>query len=234
MPNKLEKLIKLAYKKWRLLHNRKFTVHPDEEELACFAEGRLSLAESQSLKAHLLSCEDCAEIFATQARLKSTGNLALPAELIARIKKFVEQEASDSLLEIILRLKDKAFELIKVSGDVLVGQELVPAPVLRSRQIKDFKDEITVLKDFKDIRVEIKIENKPDQIFNLIVTVREKQASKPVKDTRITLIKDDVELESYLNDSGRVIFEHVLPGKYIIQISTAEAKIAHILLDIKT
>jgi hypothetical protein len=234
MPNKLEKLVKLVYKKWRSSHAQKFHTHPDEEEFACFIEGKLSPAESQSLKAHLISCEDCAQAFAIQARLKSTDNLELPPELIARIKKIVEQETLPSLLEIILRFKDGFFELVKTSGDVLVGQELVPAPVLRSRQIKDFKDEITVLKDFQDIRVEIKIENKPGQTFNLIVMVKEKQTSKAITDLRITLIKDDLELESYYSDSGRVTFEHVLLGKYVVQISTAEAKIAHILLDIKT
>ena len=234
MPNKLEELVKLVYKKWKSSHTRKFHTHPDEEEFACFIESKLSPAESQSVKAHLISCQDCARAFAIQARLKSTDNLALPPELVASIKKIVDQEALSSLLEIILRFKDRVFELLKTSGDVLVGQELVPAPVLRSRQIKDFKDEITILKDFQDIRVEIKIENKPAQAFSLIVTVKEKQTSKAIKDLRITLIKDDLELESYLSDSGRVTFEHVLLGKYVVQISTAEAKIAHILLDIKT
>ena len=234
MPNKLEKLVKLVYKKWKSSHAQKFHTHPDEEEFACFIEGKLSPAESQSLKAHLVSCEPCAGAFAIQARLKSMDNLEVPEEIIASVKKLIDYPAVSPLLEIILRFKDRAFELLQSSGDVLVGQELVPAPVLRSRQIKDFKDEITVLKDFQNIRVEIKIENKPGQTFNLIVTVKEKQTSKAIKDLRITLIKDDLELESYYSDSGRVTFEHVLLGKYVVQISTVEAKIAHILLDIKT
>ena len=234
MQNKLEKLVKFAYKKWRSSHVQKFSRHPDEEEFVCFIEGKLSAAESQNLKAHLISCEPCSQAFAIQARLKSTENLAVPEEIIASVKKLIDYPGVSLLLEIILRFKDRAFELLKTSGDVLVGQELVPAPLLRSRQIKDFKDEITILKDFKDIRVEIKIENKPAQTFNLIVTVKEKQTSKTIKDLRITLIKDDLELESYYSDSGRVTFEHVLLGKYVVQISTVEAKIAHILLDIKT
>jgi hypothetical protein len=233
MTNKWDKLLKLVYKKWKLTHRQKFQEHPDEEEMACFIEGRLAPPESQSLKAHLISCEPCAQAFAIQARLKSTDNLEVPEELIAQVKKIIAPQDALSVFEIILKIKDRIFEVLKTSGDVLVGQELVPAPVLRSRKIKDFKDEITILKDFQDIRVEIKIENKPGQDFTLIVTVKEKQTSRVIKDLRITLIKDNLELESYLSESGRVIFEHVLLGKYIIQMSTPESKIAQILLDIR-
>ncbi len=234
MPEKLDKLVKLAYKKWKSSQARRFQEHPDEEELACFSEGRLSSAEAQKVRAHLLSCGLCAQVFAIQVKLKSTGNLIVPPELISRVKKIIEAQEPSSLLEIILRFKTGFFELVKTTGDVLVGQELVPAPVLRSRSINDFKDEITVLKDFQDMRVEIKIENKPGQTFNLVVMVREKPTSKIIKDMRVTLLKDDLELESYLSDSGRVTFEHILLGKYVIQIITAKSGIAKVLLDIKT
>ncbi|MDD5155489.1 MAG: hypothetical protein PHF11_03275 [Candidatus Omnitrophica bacterium] len=233
MSDKFEKLTGVVYKKWKSSHRRKFYEHPDEEEFACFIEGRLSPAESLQMKEHLISCPHCAEVFAVQSRIKSTGNLAVPAELIARIKEATGKQVLTPALEIILRFKERVFELIKASGDVLVGQELVPAPVLRSRRIKDFKDEITVLKDFQDIRVEIKIENKGAGAFDLSVTVKEKQSSRPLKDLRIALTKNDLELESYHSDLGRVTFEHVLLGRYIIQIYSAESTIAHILLDIK-
>jgi hypothetical protein len=234
MPNKPENLVRLVYKKWKSSRAQKLPTHPDEEDFACFIEGKLLPSESQSLKAHLVSCQRCAGVFAIQARIKATDNLEVPPELISSVKEIIGQEAPPPLLEIILKFKDRAFELLKTSGDVLLDQEVVPTPLLRSRRIKDFKDEITVLKDFKDIRVEIKIENKPAQTFNLVVAVKEKQTLRPVKDIRISLIKDDLELESYYSDLGRVTFEHVLLGKYAVQISTAEAKIAHISLDIKT
>jgi hypothetical protein len=40
-------------------------------------------------------------------------------------------------------------------------------------------------------------------------------------------------MESSLSDSGKVIFEHVLLGKYTVEISTLDKKLAGILLDIK-
>jgi hypothetical protein len=92
---------------------------------------------------------------------------------------------------------------------------------------------VTILKDFKDIRVEVKLENKGGQAFDLTVLVKDKQTHCVIKDLRVTLLKDDLELESYLTDSKKVIFEHVLAGRYTVEISNIETKIASIVLDIK-
>jgi hypothetical protein len=130
-------------------------------------------------------------------------------------------------------LKDKALEILETTGDVLVGQEFVPHPVLRSRKIKEFKDEVTILKDFKEIRVEVKIENKENRGFDLVIFVKDKLSNRIIKDLRVTLIKDDLELESYLSNYDKVVFEHILAGKYIIEISNIEDKVASILLDVR-
>lgn len=234
MQDKLERLIKMVYKKWKSDSIQAHQLHPDEETLVCFLEGRLTERENDQIKSHLISCDDCAERVALQISLKEIEAKELPQELLPRIKDLVRPLEFPSMLEIILRLKEKVLEILHTTGDVLVGQELVPAPVLRSRQIKDFKDEVNILKDIQDIRVEIKIENKGGQAFNLIIKVRQKQTQEIIKDLRVTLLKDDLELESYLADSGTVTFEHVLLGKYKVEISTLENKLASILLDIKT
>lgn len=234
MQNKLENLIKAVYKRWKA-DNLKVAAgpHPDEQDLACFLENRLSAEETECLKAHLINCESCAEIITAQLKLKPLSIKEIPQELLKRLKDLVKQEEKVSLLEIFLRLKEKAVEILNTTGDVLVGQELLPAPVLRSRRIEDFKDEVTILKDFKDIRVEVKLENKNGRVFDLAVVVKEKASQKTMKDLRVTLIKDDVELESYISDTGKVSFEHILLGKYTVEISTLETKLASILLDVK-
>jgi len=233
MPNKLEQLIKVVYKKYKHDHRLTDQLHPDEETWACFLEGRLTQEENERIKTHLISCDTCAEVFVTQVRLRPQPVKGLPKELLERVKNLVASEDKISVIEIVLMLKEKALEILSTTGDILVGQEFVPAPVLRSRQIKEFKDEITILKDFKDIRVEVKIENKQAQAFDLIVFVKDKQTHRVIKDLRVTLLKDDLELESYLTTCDKVIFEHALAGKYIVEISNIENKIASILLDIR-
>lgn len=233
MQNKLDKLIKIVYKKWKSDQPTASGPHPDEETLACFIEGRLPSEESDRLIAHLINCNNCLEALTVQAKLKSSEEKEVPPEIVERMKNLVMYSDKTSILEIVLILKEKALEILNTTGDILVGQELVPASVLRSRKVKDFKDEVTILKDFKDIRVEVKIENKGGQIFDLTIIAKEKQTQKLIKDLRVTLIKDDLELDSYLTDTGVVTFEHVLLGKYTVEISSLEDKVASILLDIK-
>ncbi|MDD5653609.1 MAG: hypothetical protein PHT31_05585, partial [Candidatus Omnitrophica bacterium] len=181
-----------------------------------------------------LSCESCAEALAMQLKLQESSAEDIPEDLLAKVKKLLPTEGKAQLLEILLRLKQGIFELLHTSGDVLVGQELVPAALLRSRKIEKFRDEITILKDFSDLRAEIKIENKPDNYFDLTVIVKDKLTAEVLKDIRISLMRGDLELASYLSESGKVIFEHIQPGKYTIELFDIEKKLAGILLDIET
>ncbi|MBM3245795.1 MAG: hypothetical protein FJZ13_00490 [Candidatus Omnitrophica bacterium] len=233
MADSFEKLIQSAYGKWKAAQKRPQEAHPDEESMACFLENRLPAPEAERIKAHLVACDSCAELLELQLKVKISSEKQVPEAALAHAKNLVGAPDKASILEIFLRAKGKTLELLQASGDVLLGQELVPAPALRSRQIKDFKDEVTILKDFQDIRVEAKIDNKAGQAFSLTVAVKEKSTQRILKDLRVTLIKDNLELESYLTDSGRVTFEHILLGNYTVEISTLEARLASILLEIK-
>lgn len=233
MSDNTDKVIKKVYKEWKdggLGHQEP---HPDEEALALFFAGNLSSEENETVKKHLISCETCSEAFSIQFRLKEGEEKLPPQELVKQLKNLVTEQPQASFLEILLRIKDKALEIINTTGDVLVGQEFMPAAALRSREIKDFKDEITILKDFKDIRLEVKIENKQGGCFKLSVLAREKKTQAVIKNLRFTLFKDDCELESYLNDSGKVIFENLALGKYTVEITDIKDKLASVLLDIK-
>jgi len=230
MADKLEQLIGLVYKNWKAGELRKFTVHPDEEEMAALVEGKLSEQESEGVKSHVIQCDACGYLLALRAQLATGEDREVPEQLIVELKSHIARMLQPSILEIALKLKEKALELLHTTGDVLMGQELVPAPVLRSRQIKDFKDEITILKDFTRLLVEIKIENKQGKDFTVTVTAREKKTSQVIKDLRATLIKEDVELESYVSEAGRVVFEHVVLGNYTIELLNIDGESARILL----
>lgn len=234
MNNKIEGLIKAVYRRWKAGQSHLAGEHPDEETIASFLEDKLPEEEANQLKFHLVSCQDCSEALAIHLQVLKRREGAKPAEdLLAQVKALAKQ-VSGGILEIILKLKEKALEIISTSGDVLVGQELVPAPVLRSRKIRDFKDEVTILKDFQDIRIEAKIENKQGRSFNLTVLAKEKSTSRILKDLRITLIKEGTELASYVADLGAVTFENVLLGRYSVEIAGLDKKLATVLLEIKS
>jgi hypothetical protein len=235
MQEKMEKLIRVVYRKWKTGQPVALREHPDEESLVCLAEGKLSAREAEGVKSHLVICDSCSRNFSTYAKLRflPEGQLEVPAELTERLKDLLSQSLGNPVLEIFLRFKEKILELVSTTGDVLVGQELVPAPLLRARKIRNFKDEINIFKDFEGIRVEIRIEKKTTGDFNLAVLAREKQSQRVLRDVRITLIKDGLELESCLSDSGGVTFENILLGKYRIEISDIEKRLASIILDVR-
>lgn len=223
----------MVYKRWKISQDKPVDPHPDEETLVCFLEDRLSKEENQQVKAHLVKCDQCAESLALNLKIQIKEDAGVPVELVSFVKNMPGEASELFVLEIALKFKEKLLELIHTTGDTLVGQELIPAPLLRSRSIKNFKDEIIIFKDFKNIRVEVKIENKDGRFFDLTVVVRHRQTQKVIKDLRVTLAKDELELESYLSDSGMVVFEHVLLGKYSVEISSLKERLASILIDIK-
>jgi len=233
MSEDLEKIIRRVYREWKAAQSETGGLHPDEETFVSFLEKRLSAEENERMKNHITTCQRCADILSLQIRSKGLEEKEVPAQLLEKTKKMVSEMLTSYILEIILKLKEKTLEIINTTGDVLLGQELVPAAVLRSRQIKDFKDAVNILKDFKDILVEVKIESKDGNTFNLTVIVKEKVTQNIIKDMRVTLLKDNLELESYLSESGKVTFEHVLLGKYTLELSTAKDKLATVILDIK-
>ena len=235
MTNQFEHVAKIIYQEWKTANNH-FTGqdHPDAESLACFLEDKLAQADRDLIQGHLLKCDICAEYLSTQLKIQPHLSLDVPTLLLEKIKKLVGQEAGENLLEIFLKLKEKALEIIQTTGDVLLGQELVPAPVLRSRKINEFKEEVSILKDLQQIRVLAKIQNKSTKSFNLTITVKDKQSQKIHKNLRVTLIKDGIELESYItNSAGSSFFENILPGDYIVEVSRQGQREAVIDLKIK-
>lgn len=230
---KIEKIIKALYKRYKSLILRKEETHPDEEMMACYIEGFLGTQEVEYIKQHLLYCDKCAENFAAHASIEFNQNMEVPAGLMDNIKNQVGQEGKTSVLEILYRIKGSIIELLNTNGAVLVEQELIPAPLLRSRQIKDFNDEVTILKDFAQMKAEIKIEKKEPSLLNFSVTIKERLNSRVINDLRVTLLKGDIELESYITDSGKVMFEHLPLGDYSIEISDVQHKLISILLNIK-
>ncbi|TRZ95218.1 hypothetical protein D4R78_04310 [bacterium] len=234
MSIKMDNLIKMLYREWKNAFSQTSIDHPQDETIVAFLNGSLPEADAERLKGHLIGCRSCAEAVEVQLRLSRETDLIkpVPEELKSWAKNLVAAQ-NNTALEIVLKLKGKIWEVLGTNGDILLGQELVPALVLRSRKRENFKDEVTILKDFKDIRVEIKIENSSEGIFDLIVMARDKHTQRSIKDLRFSLIKDELELESYSADSGKIIFEHVLLGSYRVDITNLNDKLASILIDIK-
>jgi len=228
-----EKIIRIIYRERKSAGLLVEGEHPLEESLIGFFDDKLAPAERDIIQEHLLKCDICAEYLSTQIKIEPHLSREVPAALLEKVRKMISSDVKDNIFEIFLKIKEKTLEIIQTSGDVLVGQELVPAPVLRSRQINEFKEEVSILKDLQEVRVLAKIESKGGKIFNLAINIKDKQGKIVDKVLRITLIKDEVELESYVSDTGSSVFENIPPGNYAVEIIQENQLVAVIDLKVK-
>ncbi len=231
MKSDLENLIKQAFKEWKSKNLNLTGSHPDEEDIVSFVEGKLPNSRKEEVKQHIIHCQDCANLLAILLALPTEEYEPSPV-LVSKVKEALGVIKIPQT-EIFLKVKEKAFELLRASGDILIGQELIPAAVLRSRNLDELKDEVVMLKDFERLRLKIRIENKLKKYFNVNIELTDKLSKSANRDLRISLFKEEVELESYLNDSGSVTFEHIPLGSYKVIVSDLEKVIASVFIEVK-
>lgn len=231
MGYKIEEIIKAIYQRFHRISAGNTSDCPDEETIVCFCEGRLSKEAAQNFKKHILKCERCAQIV-TLYQLDIDPKKAVPDFLLKEAKNLLNKPLVD-LLEIKIAIKKKFIELINSTGDVVLNNEIFPMPVLRSRKIKNLREEIEIVKEFKDLKINVNIEQKHGFQVKVIIKICDKNTSLPIENLRISLMKDNIELESYLIDSGSVIFDKVTSGNYNLRIFQNHDLIGLINLNIK-
>ncbi len=205
--------------------------HPGEEELAGLRGNTLAAAEKEAVIAHLLACARCAERFALALESESLA-APVPRDLLRKALRTLKPQDSLGILEIVLEIKGRMMELVRSSGDVVFGQELIPAPVLRARRLSDFTDEVVILRDFERVRVEVKVENKGGRFCAMAVQVSDKRSGSLLKDVRVSLLREETELESYAGQAGRVVFEHVDFGTYRLVVTALGEAVAAVRIEL--
>jgi hypothetical protein len=231
MRGKTRAFIKSVYRMWKTSSFDPVQAHPDAALVVCFLEGRLSQQESREFKRHIVLCETCAERLAVSVSLSEPGNIAVAAGLLQALKKRLSERISENILEIDLLLKDRALELLNTTGEIFPGEEIIPDAVFRAGKPVEFRGQLIVCNDFKDVRIELRIENKHNRHARVSVLLKDRPDRRPVRnDSRVTLAREGIELESYCIDSGRACFEDVAPGSYTVAISIDNKVIASVFL----
>jgi len=230
---KIEEVIKMVYQLYRKMHNQANPPCPDEETLVCFSESRLSKSESKKIKEHLISCHRCAEIVSLFCKKFEGAEKEVPEYLIKNAKNMVEERPFPNVLEVILALKEKALQILRTTGDIILDNEIIPLPVLRSRQIDRFPEEIKLIKEFENIKTTIHVQKKAKDEIRISLILIDKASLRPLGDLRLALLREGRELESYEAVSGSATFEKISFGRYAIQILRKDEKLGVINLEIK-
>ncbi|MDD5669128.1 MAG: hypothetical protein PHE58_03750 [Candidatus Omnitrophica bacterium] len=232
MTDRLEKVIGLVYKKWKRSVAKKAGPHPSAEELASFAQKTLSSEDRPAILEHILRCKVCSDILAIQV-LQPFDDFTVPEELIALAHESVGRELRKSCLEIVIRLKDLFFDIVSTTGDIRGDRKFVPSAVLRSRDMREIKNDVCIIKDLKNCRVEVRIENILHKGCRVTVVVKEKITGRVIKDARCSLMREGIELESYGTDSGKSVFEYISAGIYEITVVLRRNRLGAVMLEIR-
>jgi hypothetical protein len=227
-----EEVIKMVYGLYRKKHNNTNLPCPDEETLVCFCEGKLSKRESKHVQEHLATCRRCAETVSLLCQ-KIEEQRQVPEFLIERAKSLVKDKPFPNIFEVVLVLKEKALQILSTTGDVIVDNEIMPLPVLRSRQISEFAEEINLIKELKNIKITINIQKRDKDKIRINLGLVDKASLQPLSGLRLTLLKEGREIESYEAISGNAVFDKVGFGRYDIQILRKEEQLGAISIEIK-
>lgn len=210
-----------------------------EEDITCFIDNKMEEAEMEELCAHILSCKKCADDlrdhFLVIRSIEGKGLLDTPTELIESAQSLVDEEVGQNILDIVLNFKERAIELVRTTGEALMEQQLVPVPVLRNTvENKELQNEIKIVKTFGNILTEVNIEKKRSDLANIVIRVTKKTTNKKAEGLRISLVKNDRELESFLAEEGKVKFEEIKPNNYRVLITKDNKKLGLVNISIKT
>jgi len=235
---KIEKLLKIAYKKVASQFKGKPASEClTEESMACFFDGKLLGEELNMFNEHILSCKKCAMTLKHNITISRTmkEEVSVPPHLEKLAKSLVSEEAGLNIFDLVINFTNESIELIRTTGNVLMGPELVPAHAFRSSGENDkLSNEIKITKALSDVIAEIGIEKQRLDLANIVVRLTEKETNKKAKEIRVSLIKDDRELQSYLVENGKVKFEEVKASDYKIYLTKDEKKIGLITITITT
>ena len=201
-----------------------------EEELALFLQGDMEERPSRRVEAHIALCGRCAEIAALYCKADELQEQAVPEQVIEKAKALSGERL---IFEVALRLKEKFMELLKTTGDVIRRGDMAPVPVLRGRGISELKEEISLVKEFEEIRIALKLDKKDKDRVRISVVLSEKASLRPITDLRVALFRKSLELESYFARSGAAVFEGLTYGLYTLEISRRDNRIGIIKLEIK-
>lgn len=234
----IEKLLKIAYQKAALQFKGKPAGECLTEEcIACFFDGKLLGEELNIFNEHILSCRKCATTLKYNIAVsrKMKEEVSVPPHLESLAKSLISEEVGVNVLDIILNFTSKSIELIRTTGNVLIGPELVPAYAFRSSKENDkLPNEVKVTKALNDVIAEIGIEKQRPDLANIVVRLTEKETNKKAKEIRVSLMKGDREMQSSLIEDGKVKFEEVKASDYKIYLTKDEKKIGMITISITT
>ena len=188
-------------------------LHPNEEMLADYLEGRLPDEVRDEMEAHLSACETCLEeLIASGDLLRNREHRDLQA-----VPSRVTEAAIDLINKRSLRAHGFPSAGLKRTLRGLLTSLRLPvfgdwalSPIRGTKTVVS-KDLIHMRKAFKDMAAEIQIEKMGDDKAHIRVNLVD---DPQITGVRVTLKRGEREVSSYPLGGGYVLFEDIPFGRY--------------------
>jgi len=205
-----------------------------KEEIVDYLEGRLTGDDRTRAELHLSECDSCVEELVVFNGIVRSGMLSdfdpVPEEVtqsaIHSIKVAEDYPSSESALRTFKRMLSKWLDIFR---DFLPLRNLRLAPIRGSKRVVS-EDLVLIRKSFADFDAEIEIEKTGPDRARIDVMLHKRTSEVPI---RVTLLKNQREVSSYLSNGTNAVFEDMPFDHYLILFTRNGAKIGEYLFEIK-
>jgi len=193
-----------------------------DEWIAAYVQGLLSPAEKDRIE-NLMARdarlrEDVRAVMDIQRLQDEEGFVPLPEGLSRTAQTLVEQGLRPGVLFVIAVVARGVLRMVKTTGQILVGPQILPEHVLRAGG-KGASHTSVFQKKFGDLLVRGELSVGEHNRSTVGVTLNPGQAWPASKHFRVTLWDEEGELEDKDCAGESVMFEGMAPGKYKIVIA---------------
>jgi len=203
---------------------------PDEEMIADYLEGRLSVEDKDGLDAHLSECELCLEelVISAKALRNAAESPPVPSSVTESAVRLVKGRsavvAKKSLRESVADCAEKISAYFRYSFPWRWQHATI-----RSSRTAAAPDLVIIRKVFREIETEIEIEKTGEEKAH----IRVKVTGRGKNGIRVTLKKGEREISSQLLSGGYALFEDIPFGKYEIVFSTNGSELGAYTFEIR-
>jgi len=205
-----------------------------DEEIVDYLEDKLSDEERTRAESHLSECDACLEELMVFNGIARKGGLAdcdsVPEKVtqasINSIKAAEDYHSSANFLKNVKRLLSKWCDMF--SGFVPWGNMRL-APIRGSKRVVS-EDLVLIRKSFSGFNAEIEIEKTGHDRARIDVMLNEKVRTNPI---RVTLMKNEREISSYLSNGTNAVFEDIPFDHYQLLFTRNGVKLGEYLFEIK-
>lgn len=210
---------------------------PDDHILVSYADGVIDEIHKENVEEHLLTCKACLDLVLGYKNVIIGEKLEtlpeVPGILVDNAMHLVTaEETGKGLFDIVLQFARETITIVANPGNLAISHAAVPVP-LRGEKGTVSANIITVHKTFPDVEISVDVESAGEERVKIKTLITDIESGQPVDGYRTSLFNPEFEMASHMAKKGKVLFENVMFGKYVIKLYLKGKEIGQIALHIK-